>query len=72
MAKVIASALQRNEELVQNSGKNVPTCLYALLSKLEDVQKPRSYDERGYQDGDDYENDNRHHDEQSDSYEYHN
>ena len=41
MAKLIAYALQKNEDLLQNNGKNVPSCLYALLSKLEDMQKPR-------------------------------
>lgn len=41
MAKLIAYALQKNEDVLQNSGKNVPSCLYALLSKLEDMQKPR-------------------------------
>lgn len=62
MAKVLANALNTNEEIVQNNGKNVPTCLYALLSKLEDMQKPRNYDDRNnYEDNDyDYDSNNSH------------
>lgn len=61
MAKVLANALVTNEEIIQNGGKNVPTCLYALLSKLEDMQKPRNYDDRNYDDNDyDYESKTSH------------
>jgi hypothetical protein len=45
MAKVLSYALQKHEQITQDHGKSVPTCLYALLSKLEDVQKPRNYDD---------------------------
>ena len=50
MVKILADALQRNEDVVQNNGKSVPTCLFALLSKLEDALKPKVYDDRN-QDG---------------------
>lgn len=68
MAKILYDALNRNEEIVQNSGKSVPTCLFALLSKLEDAQNPP----RSYDDGPDFEknhnqNPNQNH---NDSYEY--
>lgn len=53
MAIVLAYALQKHEQTTQDHGKSVPTCLYALLSKLEDVQKPRNYDNKESQD--DYE-----------------
>lgn len=65
MANIIASALERNEEVIQNSGKNVPTCLFALLSKLEDFRKPRNYDNNH----DDYDQNNRHNETEG-SYEY--
>lgn len=63
MAKILFEALNRNEEIVQSSGKSVPTCLFALLSKLEDAQSPRSYD-----DGADFEK--NHNQNPNDSYEY--
>lgn len=65
MAGIIVDALQRNEEIVQNSGKNVPTCLYALLTKLEDFKKPRYYDD-SYDNSESYERRN----DEKDSYEY--
>jgi hypothetical protein len=65
MAKILFDALNRNEEIVQNSGKNVPTCLFALLSKLEDAQTPRSYD-----DGVDFEKNQNPNQNPNDSYEY--
>lgn len=68
MAKILTDALERNEEIVQNNGKSVPTCLFALLSKLEDVQKPRNYDDRN-DNGDDYEQNNLNQN-LDDSYEY--
>jgi hypothetical protein len=56
MAKVLSYALQKHEQITQDHGKSVPTCLYALLSKLEDVQKPRNYDEYDNKESqDDYE-----------------
>lgn len=64
MAKVLSNALVTNEEIIQNSGKNVPTCLYALLSKLEDMQKPRNYDDNDYG----YESNSNHSDDKSCEY----
>jgi hypothetical protein len=62
MAKVLAYALQKHEQTTQDHGKSVPTCLYALLSKLEDVQKPRNFDYDDYDAG-------RNHKESQDEYE---
>lgn len=72
MAKILTDALERNEEIVQNNGKSVPTCLFALLSKLEDAQKPRNHDDRSYENnGEDYEQDNHNQNQNTnDSYEY--
>jgi hypothetical protein len=66
-AKILSDALERHEEMIQNSGKSVPTCLFALLSKLEDAQKPRNYDDRAYEGGDFEQNHNQN---PNDSYEY--
>lgn len=43
MSKIIAVALQRHEEYLDNQGKNIPPPLFALLSRLEDLQKPKFY-----------------------------
>jgi len=43
MAKIIAYALQNSEEFLEKSGKNIPPPLFALLSRLEDLQKPKFY-----------------------------
>lgn len=53
MSKIIANALQRHEEHLDNQGKNIPPPLFALLSRLEDLQKPKFYKDytkgRGYE-----------------------
>lgn len=56
MAKILADALLTNEDLMQNRGRNIPPPLFALLTKLEDMQKNKFYererssgDSRGYQ-----------------------
>jgi len=53
MFKIIAAALQRHEEFLDNQGKNIPPPLFALLSRLEDLQKPKFYKDytkgRGYE-----------------------
>jgi hypothetical protein len=43
MAKIIAYALQNSEDFLEKQGKNIPPPLFALLSRLEDVQKPKFY-----------------------------
>jgi hypothetical protein len=43
MAKIIAYALQNSEDYLERSGKNIPPPLFALLSRLEDLQKPKFY-----------------------------
>lgn len=43
MSKIIAAALQKNEEFLEHQGKNIPPPLFALLSRLEDLQKPKFY-----------------------------
>lgn len=43
MSKIIAAALQRHEEYLDHQGKNIPPPLFALLSRLEDLQKPKFY-----------------------------
>jgi len=43
MAKIIAYALQNSEDFLENQGKNIPPPLFALLSRLEDLQKPKFY-----------------------------
>ena len=66
MAKVLAYALQKHEQITQDHGKSVPTCLYALLSKLEDVQKPRNYDDHD----NNHDNNKESQDDYEDSFEY--
>jgi hypothetical protein len=43
MAKIIAYALQNSEDYLERSGKSIPPPLFALLSRLEDLQKPKFY-----------------------------
>jgi hypothetical protein len=43
MAKIIAYALQNSEDYLERNGKNIPPPLFALLSRLEDLQKPKFY-----------------------------
>ena len=43
MAKIIAYALQNSEDYLEQKGKNIPPPLFALLSRLEDLQKPKFY-----------------------------
>ena len=43
MAKIIAYDLQNSEDFLENQGKNIPPPLFALLSRLEDLQKPKFY-----------------------------
>jgi hypothetical protein len=43
MAKIIAYALQNSEDYLEEKGKNIPPPLFALLSRLEDLQKPKFY-----------------------------
>lgn len=43
MAKIIAYALQNSEDFLEKQGKNIPPPLFALLSRLEDLQKPKFY-----------------------------
>jgi len=46
MAKMLADALLNNEDTIQNRGRNIPPPLFALLTKLEDMQKNRFFDDR--------------------------
>lgn len=43
MAKIIAYALQNSEDFLEKNGENIPPPLFALLSRLEDLQKPKFY-----------------------------
>ena len=61
MAKMLADALLNNEDAIQNRGRNIPPPLFALLTKLEDMQKSRFFDDGGGYDRDerDYRNSNQ-------------
>ena len=53
MAKMLADALLNNEDTIQNRGRNIPPPLFSLLTKLEDMQKNRFFDDREGFDRDD-------------------